>query len=70
MRQHLLVTVDPPSLNSNGSLILSKSPVKYPCAPPSQTVVGKDADALTLSITSAGEASGKSDLYNATSPVI
>ena len=56
------------SLNNNGSLILSRSPVKYPCAPPSQTVLGKEPDPVTLAITSSGEASGNSDLYSAAAP--
>jgi hypothetical protein len=56
------------SLNNNGSLILSRSPVKYPCAPPSQTVLGKEPDPVTLAITSSGEASGNSALYSAAAP--
>jgi hypothetical protein len=50
------------SLNNNGSLILSGSSVKYPCAPRSQALLGNDPDAITYELTSAGDATGSYDL--------
>src|SRR5919197_2821121 len=64
----LIFTLGAPFLNNNGSPILSRSPEKYPCAPPSQTVVERDPDFIILAIVWAGDALGNCDLYSAAAP--